>query len=265
MSTFIENNTYVVTGASKGFGLAIVKALLAEGANVGMTARNKHTLDAVIADLNTDQVIGISADVADFEAMKSAIKQIKEHFGGLNGLINNAGLSRPGLVEDLDEADLMLQVNTNFIGTVLSCKAAIPLLKGEKNPRIINISSATAWHMDEIYHMSIYGATKAAVERFSRDLYIEMHADNIGVTCIRPGAAMTNFADEFDVDKATVAVNATIDALPYMRSGMEAAHVAQAVVQTLSYPAGVAVDLLEIRPNQRQRVGGGEHPAWSEE
>jgi NAD(P)-dependent dehydrogenase (short-subunit alcohol dehydrogenase family) len=265
MSNLIENNTYVVTGASKGFGLAIVKALLAQGAKVGMTARNKATLDAVISELNTDQVIGISADVANFEQMQSAFAKIKAHFGSFNGLINNAGMSRPGVVESLDETDLMLQINTNFVGTVLCCKAAIPLLRGQTNPRIINISSATAWHMDEIYHMSIYGATKAAVERFSRDLYIELHPDNIGVTCIRPGAAMTNFADEFDVEKATVAVNATVDALPYMRFGMEPEHVAQSVVQTLSYPAGVAVYLLEIRPNQRQRVGGADQATWSEE
>lgn len=265
MSNLIKDNTYVVTGASKGFGLAIVKALLAEGANVGMTARNKDTLDAAIAELNTDRVIGISADVADHEQMKGAFEQVKAHFGSFNGLINNAGLSRPGTVEELDEADLMLQINTNFVGTVLCCKAAIPLLRGENNPRIVNISSATAWHMDEIYHMSIYGATKAAVERFSRDLYIEMHADNIGVTCIRPGAAMTNFADEFDAEKATIAVNATVDALPYMRFGMEPEHVAQSVVQALSYPQGVAVDLLEIRPNQRQRVDGATQAEWSED
>lgn len=258
MSNMIEGKTYVVTGASKGFGLAIVKALLAVGANVGMTARNKDNLDQAVAELNTDKVLAVSADVANFGQMKSALEQIKNHFGSLNGLVNNAGLARPSRVEDLEESELMLQINTNFVGTVLCCKAAIPQLRGEDNPRIINISSATAWHMDEIYHMSIYGATKAAVERFSRDLYIELHEDNIGVTCIRPGAAMTNFADEFDMEKATVAVNATTDALPYMRFGMEPEHVAQAVIQSLSYPQGVAVDLLEIRPNQRQRVAGGD-------
>lgn len=264
MSNQLDSKTYIVTGASKGFGLAIVKALLENGANVGMIARNKEVLDKVVAGLDTDAVLGIAGDVSKFEDMNAAFAQLKSHFGCLNGLINNAGLSRPGLVEELDEADLMLQINTNFVGTVLCCKAAIPLLRGEDNPRIINISSATAWHMDEIYHMSIYGATKAAVERFSRDLYIEMHKDNIGVTCIRPGAAMTSFADDFDMEKATVAINATTDALPYMRFGMEPEHIAQAVIQSLSYPQGVAVDLLEIRPNRRERMADLMEAAWSD-
>lgn len=256
MSNGLDNKTYIVTGASKGFGLAIVKALLAEGANVGMVARNAQQLEETVASLGTDKAKGFAGDVANFEQMKSAFEQTKAHFGSFNGIINNAGLSRPSKVEEVEESDLMLQINTNFVGTVLCCKAAIPLLRGEDNARIVNISSATAWHMDEIYHMSIYSSTKAAVERFSRDLYIEMHEDNIGVTCIRPGAAMTNFADDFDTEKTTVAINKTMEAIPHMRFGMEPEHVAQAVVQTLNYPAGVAVDLLEIRPNRRERIDG---------
>ena len=246
----LQGKTYAVTGASKGFGLAIVKALLAHGANVAMLARNEAALQAAAAELNTEKIIAITADVANWTEVRDALLAAKSHFGSFNGIINNAGLARPGNVEDLDYGDLMLQVNTNFVGTVLCCQAAIPLLRGEDNPRIVNISSASAWHYDEIYHLSIYASTKAAVERFTRDLRLELQQDNIGVTCIRPGAAATNFADGWDMDRVTKAINAWQNSGPTMDTGMEQEHVAAAVVHSLSYPAGVAVDLLEVRPNQ---------------
>jgi NAD(P)-dependent dehydrogenase (short-subunit alcohol dehydrogenase family) len=144
---------------------------------------------------------------------------------------------------------VMMQVQTNFLGTVFCCQAAIPLLRGADNPRIINISSASAWHYDEMSHLSIYAATKAAVERFTRDLRLELQVDGIGVTCIRPGGAWTSFADGWDGDAFSAGLEAWKDAGTYMDMGMDAAQVGDAVAYALSQPAGVAVDLLEIRPN----------------
>jgi NAD(P)-dependent dehydrogenase (short-subunit alcohol dehydrogenase family) len=86
----------------------------------------------------------------------------------------------PNKVENLREDEVMSQVQTNFLGTVFCSQAAIPLLRGADNPRIINISSASAWHYDEMCHLSIYAATKAAVERFTRDLRLELQVDRMG-------------------------------------------------------------------------------------
>lgn len=245
----IKGNTYIVTGASKGFGLAITKRLLAAGAKVAMLARNNDDLQASVSALDTDQVVGFACDVSDKEAVTSAFAAARDHFGAINGLINNAGLARPGSVETVVESELFLQVQTNFIGTVLCCQAAIPLLRGRANPRIINISSASAWHYDEMLHLSIYASTKAAVERFTRDLRQELQVDGIGVTCIRPGSAWTNFSDGWDAERLTAGINAWLDTGPNMDIGMEVEHVAESVWQSLSYPPGVAIDLLEVRPN----------------
>ena len=122
-------------------------------------------------------------------------------------------------------------------------------MRGEDNPRIINISSASAWHYDEMLHLSIYASTKAAVERFTRDLRNEVKADGIAVTCVRPGAAWTNFSDGWDSELLQAGFDAWREVGSTMDSGMEVEHVAQAIVHSLSYPAGVAVDLLEVRPN----------------
>jgi NAD(P)-dependent dehydrogenase (short-subunit alcohol dehydrogenase family) len=245
----LTGNTYIVTGASKGFGLAITEALLAAGANVGMIARNNEHLQHTVAELSTDRVVGIAGDVADTEQMTAAFSRIKNHFGGLNGLVNNAGLARPGDVENLRLEDVQLQLNTNFIGTVFCCQAAIPLLRGQANPRIINMSSASAWHYDEMRHLSIYAASKAAVERFTRDLQLELQAQGIGVSCVRPGGADTNFAEDWDMERLMAGVAAWQDCGPTMNTGMGVRQVADAVLYCLAAPSGVTVDLLEVRPN----------------
>ena len=98
-------------------------------------------------------------------------------------------------------------------------------------------------------HLSIYAATKAAVERFSRDLRVELQGDGIGVTCIRPGAAWTSFSDGWEPEALTAGLEAWQHTGTYMDAGMEVEHVGDAVAYAVSQPPGVAIDLLEIRPN----------------
>jgi NAD(P)-dependent dehydrogenase (short-subunit alcohol dehydrogenase family) len=249
MSIDLQDRVYIVTGGSRGFGLAIARDLVEHGAKVGVISRNQAGLDEAVALIGTQHALGVAADVACQADIKAAFVTIKEHFGRLDGLINNAGMARPNTIENLVEEDVMQQVQTNFLGTVYCSQAAIPLLRGGENARIINISSASAWHYDEICHLSIYASTKAAVERFSRDLRLELQHDKIGVTCIRPGGAWTSFADGWEPEPFEDALRAWQDAGTYMDSGMDVSHVAHAVSYALSQPPGVAVDLLEVRPN----------------
>lgn len=249
MSTAVQDRVFIVTGGSRGFGLAIAKNLVAQGARVGLLSRNQSGLDQAVTEIGSDHAFGVAADVGSRAAISGAFAAIKAHFGRLDGLVNNAGLAMPNAVENLVEDEVMIQVQTNFIGTVFCSQAAIPLLRGAQNPRIINISSASAWHYDEMSHLSIYAATKAAVERFSRDLRLEVQADGIGVTCIRPGGAWTNFADSWETAALEAGLQAWTDAGTYMDTGMDVSHVGDAVSYALSQPPGVAVDLLEIRPN----------------
>lgn len=249
MSEELNGRVYIVTGGSKGFGLAIARSLVALGARVGLISRNQQGLDEAVAEIGSERAFGVAASVEHRADIIAAFTRIKEHFGRLDGLINNAGLARPNSVENLVEAEVLMQVNTNFLGTVFCCQAAIPLLRGSDNPRIINISSASAYHFDEMCHLSVYAATKAAVERFTRDLRTELQQDGIGVTCIRPGAAGTNFADGWDTDAIIAGFKAWSHVGTHMDTGMEAKQVGEAVAYALCLPAGVAVDLLEIRPN----------------
>jgi NAD(P)-dependent dehydrogenase (short-subunit alcohol dehydrogenase family) len=249
MSSALHDRVYIVTGASRGFGLAIAKNLVEHGARVGLISRNQSGLQRAVAEIGTDHAFGVAADVGSRTAVHAAFATIKAHFQRLDGLVNNAGLATPNKVENLIENEVMLQVQTNFLGTVFCSQAAIPLLRGGDNPRIVNISSASAWHYDEICHLSIYAATKAAVERFTRDLRLELQVDGIGVTCIRPGGAWTSFADGWNKEAFEGALNAWKDEGAYLDTGMDVSHVADTVRYALAQPPGVAIDLLEIRPN----------------
>jgi NAD(P)-dependent dehydrogenase (short-subunit alcohol dehydrogenase family) len=249
MSKRLDDRVYIVTGGSRGFGLGIAKALVELGARVGLLSRSQAGVDQAVAELGADRAFGVAADVGSSSSIRTAFDAIKSRFERLDGLINNAGLAAPNTVEHLVESEVLTQLQTNFLGTVFCSQAAIPLLRGGDNPRIVNISSASAWHYDEMSHLSIYAATKAAVERFTRDLRSELQADRIGVTCIRPGSAWTTFADGWDKRAIESGVAAWKDAGTYMDTGMEVTHVADAVCFAVSQPPGVAVDLLEIRPN----------------
>ncbi len=249
MSGDLHNRVYIVTGGSRGFGLAIAKKLVEHGAKVGLISRSQSALDQAVAEIGTDYAFGVAADVGSCTQVRAAFAAIKSHFRRLDGLVNNAGLAMPNPVEKLIEGEVLEQVQTNFLGTVYCSQAAIPLLRGGDNPRIINISSASAWHYDEMSHLSIYAATKAAVERFTRDLRLELRVDGIGVTCIRPGGAWTSFADGWDPAAMTAGFAAWKDTGAYMDTGMDVSHVGDTVRYALSQPHGVAIDLLEIRPN----------------
>lgn len=249
MSTGLNGGVFIVTGGSRGFGLAIAKSLVARGARVGLLSRNQQGLDQAVSEIGSDHAYGVASNVAHREDISAAFERIKGHYGRLDGLINNAGMARPNAVENLVEEEVLAQVQTNFLGTVFCCQAAIPLLRGGENPRIVNISSASAYHYDEMSHLSIYAATKAAVERFTRDLRRELQTDNIGVTCIRPGAAWTSFSEGWDPEATMAGFRAWANAGTYMDTGMEPDQVGDAVAYAVGQPRGVAVDLLEIRPN----------------
>ena len=135
MSNTLLGRVYIITGGSKGFGLAIARSLVALGARVGLIGRNQQSLDEAVASFDPGIAYGLAADVAKMREVRQAFSRIKEHFGRVDGLINNAGMARPARVEQLVEDEVLTQVNTNFLGTVFCSQAAIPLLRGGENPR----------------------------------------------------------------------------------------------------------------------------------
>jgi NADP-dependent 3-hydroxy acid dehydrogenase YdfG len=103
-------------------------------------------------------------------------------------------------------------------------------------------------------HLSVYAASKAAVERYSRELRRELQDEGIGVTILRPGGAITDFAADWDLERLQSALTSWKQRGSSMDTGMEPGHVGDAVAFCLGTPPGVSVDLLEIRPNKRVEI-----------
>ncbi len=246
----LNHKVIAITGGSKGLGLATASRLVQAGAKVALLARDADAL-ARAADTLGPGCLPLVADVADQAAVQAAFAQIEQHFGGLDGLVNNAGLARPRAIEQIRPDELMLQLNTNFVGTVYCCQAAIPLLRQRGGGLIVNLSSATVRDGNEMAHLSVYAASKAAVEVFSRDLRREISADNIGVTVVCPGAAATEFGAGWEFEPMKLALDAWMAQGPHSEGFMEADDVARAIVHCFSYPAGVTVDDLLIKPHRR--------------
>jgi len=176
----------VVSGATSGSGGAIARSFVAEGAHVVMLARGEARLRDEAHRLG-ERAVAIPTDVGDVAGVRRAFAEIGERFGRVDILVNNAAVYRPCLVEELSDHDITTQIHTNFLGPVLTCRAAIPLLRAAGGGDIVNTSSEST--LDPFPMLSMYVSTKAALEAFSRTLMTELQDDDIRVTVLVQGVA----------------------------------------------------------------------------
>lgn len=194
------NKRAIISGASKGLGSAIAQAYVEAGASVAICARNKIQLLEKQAELQTvapvnSKVIAIPTDVASPEQVEYLIKTAEQELGGVDILVANAGIYGPkGPLESLDWQAWSDAIDINLKGTVLQCRAVIPLFKKQKKGKIIIISGGGA--TKPMPNFSAYAASKAGIVRFSETLANELRIFNIDVMAISPGALNTGFLDE---------------------------------------------------------------------
>jgi len=249
MTGSLAGKSFIVTGASRGIGLAAAKSLGKRGGRVALFGRDQAALDQGVTEIGNG-ALGLSVDLRDREALLAAIETTVETFGGLDGLVNNAGLSLASKIEALKPADVETQVATNFMAAVYACQAVIPHLRRRGGGRIVNVGSASVRHMDEFAFISIYTATKAALERFTIDLREEVKADNIGVTILSPGGTETSFGSGWEPEVAAEAFGEWIRRQPNFDGTMSAEPVGEAIAACFELPAGTAFDFVELRPNR---------------
>ena len=188
----LQNKTALITGASRGIGAATARHLAELGANVVLMARSEGQISEVAAEINEagGTALAISADVGDWLAMESAVAQIKERFGSLDVLVNNAGVIDPiARITDSDPAEWAEVVQINLMGVYHGLRAALPLMEEQGSGTIINISSGAATGALEGW--SHYCATKAAVLSLTRCTDKEYRDRGIRVMGLSPGTVAT--------------------------------------------------------------------------
>jgi 3-oxoacyl-[acyl-carrier protein] reductase len=184
----------IVTGGSKGIGLAIARAFLERGMQVAISARNAEELDAAATALAAgDKLLRVQADVRDAADAQRLIDETVRRFGGVDVLVNNAGVGRFANVADMSLETWRQVIDTNLSGIFHCCRAAIPEMKRRGGGFIINISSLAG--KNPFTGGAAYCASKAGLNAFSEALMQEVRYDNIRVSYVLPGSVSTGFGD----------------------------------------------------------------------
>jgi NAD(P)-dependent dehydrogenase (short-subunit alcohol dehydrogenase family) len=185
------SKVWLITGSSRGLGRALAQAVVAAGHHLVATARKPEELRDLVA-LAADRVRAVALDVTDAAAAREAVATATSAFGRLDVVVNNAGYANVGPIEDLPEDDFRAQVETNFFGVVNVTRAALPVLRAQRDGHIIQISSIGGRSGSP--GLSAYQASKWAVGGFSEVLAIEVRPLGIRVTIVEPGGIRTDWA-----------------------------------------------------------------------
>jgi NADP-dependent 3-hydroxy acid dehydrogenase YdfG len=226
----------VLTGASSGIGEATSRLLVEEGMHVVLVARRVERLQKLAAELGDSATVE-GLDVADSVAVAAMFARVKERFGGVDLLFNNAGIGISSTFDDSDPADWKTMIDANLYGVLNCTQAAIPLMRGREGAMISSVSSvggrfgAATW--------SVYSATKFAVVGFHDALRKELGEDGIRVSVLEPGAVWSEFGE--NVSEAIHERRIQLDAL-------QSADVAQALVFAFAQPANVLIQEILMRP-----------------
>lgn len=190
----LEGKVAVVTGGTRGIGLAIVKAFLEEGAKVALFGSRQETVDKALAELKAENaeapVMGLAPDLSDYTAVEKAMAEVKTYFGKLDILINNAGVSARESIYTYDPASFDKVMNLNVNSVFYCSKAVAPIMKEQGGGAIVNTSS-----MVSLYGQAAgcaYPASKFAVNGLTKSLARELGKDNIRVNAVLPGVTRTD-------------------------------------------------------------------------
>lgn len=192
-----RDRTIIVTGASLGVGRATAEHFYREGANVVLVARRAEPLERAAAELgDADRVLTVTADVADNDALAELVRATVERFGGIGGLVNNAGAHFRGPVATRKASELALMVDVNLRAPIALSAMVLPHLQ-TKGGFIVNVASLAG--KVPLDGAATYSATKFGLRAFSYAMAEELRGTNVSVSVVSPGPIDTGFImDELD-------------------------------------------------------------------
>jgi len=244
----IKDKVVVITGASSGFGEASARLLAEKGARVVLGARRMQRLEQLAAEIKKagGQALAVKTDVSQRADVENLIKTAEQQFGGVDVLFANAGIMPQAPLYKLavDEWDSMIDINIK--GVLYSIAAVLPGMRARKSGHIINTSSVVGLKVASS-GATVYSATKFAVKAISEGLREEVAADGIRVTCLYPGAFVTELAYSVNDSEARARVQEFQEAY----GSADADAIARAVVYAMEQPADIGINEITIRPTRQ--------------
>lgn len=196
----LTNKKVFITGGSAGIGKSLIEEFSTHGVKqFAVMGRTPEKLDVLEEQFPSVRFLKIQGDVSKLDDVRNAAKTVKEKWGALDILINNAGVVSAGLLEKISDEDIISQVNINVTGLILLTKHLVPLLKESPEGALINISSGLGYIAMPFY--SVYAATKAAVKHFSEAMRRELIEYPLHVMTVYPTATDTQMMKTAKMDK----------------------------------------------------------------
>ncbi|RJX34721.1 MAG: SDR family oxidoreductase [Desulfarculus sp.] len=195
----LEGKVALVTGGSRGIGLATAKRLREEGAQVAICGRRPEGLQAAAAELG-GEVLTVAAHIAKEDQVQALFQAVRERFGRLDVLINNVGMNliTPSLA-DTDPGLWQKIIDSNLNGNFLCSRLAAQIMKGQGGGKIVSISSVAGRRAAPF--MGVYGIAKAGIEMMTKVLAVELASCNIQVNAVAPAMVKTDFSKPFWSDE----------------------------------------------------------------
>jgi NAD(P)-dependent dehydrogenase (short-subunit alcohol dehydrogenase family) len=253
----LSGKVAVVTGASRGLGATTARLFAEAGAQVALLGRTEADLAKQVAHIGRG-ALPIVTNVADPVSVRDAFAKVGDAFGHLDLLVNNAGRTAHGSLEETTDEEILTVVGTNVLGPIYTTRAAIPLMRRTGGGHILNISSDGTLFPEAPY-LGLYVTSKAALDMFSRVSYQELKALGIRVTLVVPGAVearepgpVTTSASGTDPERTSRVVQALEASghLALLRSDGRAHYedVVEAMLHAITAPSHCAIDLVRVRP-----------------
>jgi clavulanate-9-aldehyde reducatase len=246
----LDGRRALITGASSGIGAALAIGMAAEGAAVALAARRKDRLEELAGRIASDggTAAVIDADVADEEQARAMVEGAHEKLGGLDCLVNNAGVMLLGLVQGADTSEWKRMLEVNCLGLLYCTHAAVPLMRDGGGGDIVNVASVAGRQAN--LGSAAYNMTKWGVVGFSEALRQECLHLGIRVSCVEPGFVDTELQGH---TKNPLVIEATEKMREQIGDLLEAEDIARAIVYAVSQPPHVSINEMMIRPTGQAR------------
>jgi 3-oxoacyl-[acyl-carrier protein] reductase len=236
--SFLEHRTAVVTGGTRGIGLAIAQALADAGASVAICGRKQSDVDKIARELSErtkGRVVGKATDVSDSGQVADFFRFVDDLLGGLDILVNNAGVGTFRATADLSIEDWRRVIDTNLSGVFYCCHEALPRMKNRGGGYIINLSSLAG--KNPFLTGAAYNASKFGLNGFSEAMMLDHRYDDIRVSYIMPGSVDTEFSSGSTGAAWKIASE----------------DIAAIVLMLLQMPARTLVSRIEVRPSKPKK------------